>query len=189
MARPSDGGRERSHPVRTLIRKPALTRYLPQLWGIPEQQPILPTDDRGRFPDLAGDFEVLGAELEEAFRRYDRDALAGQNRFRLLYLLLIVGGATATALGALQCAAHGGKLWLGLAGAVVAGLLAPLAIAAQNGRANRAYFTNRLKAERLRSEYFVFLVGAAEYQGVDDERRLDLLRRRIAAIEDEAVAS
>jgi hypothetical protein len=189
MAAPSDGGRERSHPVRTLIRKPALSRYLPQLWGTPEQHAILSADDRSRFPDLADDFELLGAELEEPFRRYDRDALAGQNRFRLVYLLLIVGGATATALGALQCAAHGGKLWIGIAGAIVAGLLAPLAIAAQNGRSHRAYFTNRLKAERLRSEYFVFLVGAAEYDGVDDQRRLDVLRKRIAEIEDEAVAS
>jgi hypothetical protein len=180
---------ESTHPLRTLIRKPALTRYLPQLWGIPEQQPILSPDDRRGFPDLADDFELLGAELEEVFRRYDRDALAGQNRFRLVYLLLIVGGATATALGALQCAAHGGKLWLGIAGAVVAGLLAPLAIAAQSGRSQRAYFTNRLKAERLRSEYFLFLVGAAEYKATDDERRRDLLRKRIAAIEDEAAAS
>ena len=74
-------------------------------------------------------------------------------------------------------------------GAVVAGLLAPLAIAARSGRSHRAYFTNRLKAERLRSEYFVFLVGVADYDGIDEERRAEVLRKRIAAIEDEAVGS
>jgi hypothetical protein len=189
MATPSDQRADRSHPLRTLIRKPALTRYLPQLWGVPAQQAILSAEDRGRFPQLAPDFDVLSAELEGAFRQYDRDALAGQNRFRLVILLLIVGGASATALGALQCAAHGGRLWLGISEAIIAGLLAPLAVAARSGRSHRAYFTNRLKAERLRSEYFVFLVGDAEYRGIDDERRVEVLRKRIATIEDEAVGS
>lgn len=189
MSASSDERVQRSHPLRAMIRKPALTRYLPQLWGVPQQQPILSADDQGRFPDLADDFALLGGELEEAFVEYDRGALAGQNRFRLLHLLLIVGGTTATALGALQCAAHGGKLWLGIAEAIVAGLLAPLAISARSGRAHRAYFTNRLRAERLRSEYFVFLVGVGEYSGIDDRRRVEVLRRRIAAIEDEEVGS
>jgi hypothetical protein len=186
MAAPSD---ERPHPLRTLIRKPALTRYLPQVWGVPAQHPILSAEDRQEFPELAPDFDVLAAELEDAFLQYDRDALAGQNRFRLVHLLLIVGGASATALGALQCAAHGGKLWLGITEATVAGLLAPLAVAARSGRSHRAYFTNRLKAERLRSEYFVYLVGGAEYDGVDGEQRVEVLRKRIATIEDEAVGS
>ena len=190
MTASSDERVERTHPLRAMIRRPALTRHLPQLWGAPAQHPILSAADRRRFPELADDFEVLGAELEEPFVHYDRGALAGQNRFRLLHLLLIAGGAAATALGALQCAAHGGKLWLGISEAVIAGLLAPLAISARSGRAHRAYFTNRLKAERLRSEYFVFLVGAGEYSEIDDgRRRVELLRRRIAAIEDEEVAS
>lgn len=186
MAAPSD---QRPHPLRTLVRKPALTRYLPQLWGVPAQHPIVSAEDRQQFPELAPDFDVLAAELEDAFLQYDRDALAGQNRFRLVHLLLIVGGASATALGALQCAAHGGKLWLGITEATVAGLLAPLAVAARSGRSHRAYFTNRLKAERLRSEYFVYLVGGPEYDGVDGERRVEVLRQRIATIEDEAVGS
>jgi hypothetical protein len=186
MAAPSD---ERPHPLRTLIRKPALTRYLPQLLGVPAQHPILSAEDRQEFPELAPDFDVLAAELEDAFLQYDRDALAGQNRFRLVHLLLIVGGASATVLGALQCAAHGGQLWLGITEATVAGLLAPLAVAARSGRSHRAYFTNRLKAERLRSEYFVYLVGGAEYDGVDGEQRVEVLRKRIATIEDEAVGS
>jgi hypothetical protein len=189
MAAPSAERPERTHPLRTLIRKPALTRNLPQLWGVPAQHPILSAEDRRRFPELAPDFDVLAAELEDAFLQYDRDALAGQNRFRLVHLLLIAGGAAATALGALQCAALGGKLWLGIAEAIVAGSLAPLAVAARSGRSHRAYFTNRLKAERLRSEYFVFLIGGAEYDGVDDERRVEILRKRIATIEDEVAGS
>src|SRR5256885_630759 len=105
MAVPTDERPARTHPLRNLIHRPALTRYLPQLWGVPGQHPILPAEERRGFPELAPDFELLGAELEAAFLQYDRDALAGQNRFRLLHLLLIVGGTAATALGALQCAA------------------------------------------------------------------------------------
>jgi Protein of unknown function (DUF4231) len=189
MTAPSAQRAEGTHPLRTLIRKPALTRYLPQLWGVPAQHPILSAEDRRRFPELARDFDILAGELENAFSQYDRDALAGQNRFRLVHLLLIAGGAAATALGAVQCAALGGKLWLGIAEAVVAGSLAPLAVAARSGRSHRAYFTNRLKAERLRSEYFVYLVGGAEYKGVDGERRVEVLRKRIATIEDEVAGS
>jgi hypothetical protein len=189
VAAESTEHRNRSHLFRNVIRKPALTRYLPRLWGVPEQHPIMSADEQQRFPDLRHDFELLRPELDEAFLELDRDALAGQNRFRLVNLLLIVGGAAATALGAVQAAAHGGKFWLGIAEAVVAGLLAPLAIAARSGRAHRAYFTNRLKAERLRSEYFVFLVRAGEYYGLDDERRVEVLRERVAAIEDAEAGS
>ncbi|HEY3181905.1 MAG TPA: DUF4231 domain-containing protein [Gaiellaceae bacterium] len=181
--------RERSHPFRKLIRKPALTRQLPQLWGVPQQWPILSEEEQRRFPGLQDDFRVLKAELEGPFLEFDREALAGQNRFRLVNLLLIAGGAVATALGAVQAAAHGGKFWIGIAEAALAGLLAPLAIAARGGKAHRAYFTNRLKAERLRSEYFVFLARAGEYHGTSDEQRVNVLRGRIAAIEDAEVGS
>src|SRR3954447_25229599 len=101
-----------ARPIGKLIRKPALTRHLPQLWGTPGQHPILSAGDRQRYPALEQDFELLAAELEPPFREYDREALAGQNRFRLMHLLLIAGGASATVLGALQCAAHGGRPWL-----------------------------------------------------------------------------
>jgi hypothetical protein len=181
--------RERSHPFRKLIRKPALTRQLPQLWGLPQQWPILTEEEQRRFPELQGEFRVLKAELEGSFLELDRRALAGQNRFRLVNLLLISGGAVATALGAVQAAAHGGKFWIGIVEAALAGLLAPLAIAARSGKAHRAYFTNRLKAERLRSEYFVFLARAGEYRGTSDEQRVKVLRERIAAIEDAEAGS
>ena len=189
MAAESVGRRERSHLFRKLIRKPALTRYLPQLWGTPEQYPIMRVSDQERFPELKGDFELLRVELDEPFGAFDRDALAAQNRFRLLNLVLIVGGAMATALGAVQAAAHGGMFWVGIAGAALAGLLAPLAVAARSGKAHRAYFTNRLKAERLRSEYFVFLVRAGEYHALDERRRVEVLRERVAAIEDAEAGS
>jgi hypothetical protein len=181
--------RNRSNRFRTLIRKPALTRYLPQLWGAPEQYPIVPVGEQERFPNLQHEFELLRDDVGEAFLDLDRAALAGQNRFRLINLLLIVGAAAATALGAVQAAAQGGKFWLGIAEAILAGLLAPLAISARSGRAHRAYFTNRLKAERLRGEYFVFLVRAGEYHGLDEKRRVDVLRERVAAIEDAEAGS
>jgi hypothetical protein len=189
MAANADRSRTRRHPIRTLVRRPALTRYLPLLWGVPEQHPIMSVEDQRQFPGLQRDFELLRAELDESFLELDRAAIAGQNRFRLVNLLLIVGGLAATTLGAVQAAADGARFWVGITEAILAGLLAPLAIAARSGRAHRAYATNRLKAERLRSEYFVFLARAGEYQAIDEERRVEVLRERVAAIEDAEVGS
>jgi hypothetical protein len=178
-----------SHPVRNLLRKVALTSFLPQLWGLRPQWPILAEKYQQQFPELEDDFRVLRDELEPVFAELDRAALAGQNTYRLVNLLLITGGAAATALGAVQAAAAGGRFWLGIAEAVLTGLLAPLAIAARSGKAHRAYFTNRLKAERLRAEYFVFLTRAGDYAGVPDDERAGTLRSRVATIEDAEVGA
>lgn len=140
--------------------------------------------DRDAFPELADEFAVLDAELMETYRAFDQGALEAQNRFRLLRLLLLVGGALATVLGTVQAALHGGALVLGITEAVLAGLLAPLAVAARSGKSHQRYLTSRLKAERLRSEYFVYLTGGGEYAPLDHGERRRLLGRTVAAIED-----
>lgn len=145
--------------------------------------------DRASFPELTDEFAVLDAELMETFKAFDHDALEAQNRFRLLQLLLLVGGAVATVLGTVQAALHGGALALGVTGAVLAGLLAPLALAARSGKSHRRYLTSRLKAERLRSEYFVYLAGAGEYASLDRGERRRLLGQTVAAIEDSETGS
>jgi hypothetical protein len=147
----------------------------------------MPAAERAAFPELSDEFAVLDAELMPVFRALDHTAQEAQNRFRLVQLLLIVGGATATVLGAIQAALHGGELVLGISEAALAGLLVPLAIAARTGTSHRAYLTSRLKAERLRSEYFVYLAAAGEYAALDSGGRRELLVRSVAAIEDSEV--
>jgi len=170
--------------------KPVLLKRLPKLlWRPGEHWPFMSQADRDAFPELAEEFAVLDAELMETFRAFDNDALEAQNRFRLLQLLLLVGGAVATVLGTVQAALHGGALALGITEAVLAGLLAPLAVAARSGKSHRRYLTSRLKAERLRSEYFVYLAGAGEYASHDRGERRRLLGQTVAAIEDSEAGS
>jgi hypothetical protein len=170
--------------------KPVLLKRLPKLrWRPGEDWPFMSQETRDAFPELGDEFTVLDAELMETFIAFDHDALEAQNRFRLLQLLLLVGGAIATILGTVQAALDGGALALGIAEAVLAGLLAPLAVAARSGKSHRRYLTSRLKAERLRSEYFVYLVGAGEYASLNRSERRRLLGQTVAAIEDSEAGS
>lgn len=165
--------------------KPILLNRLPKLrWRPGEDWPFMSQADREAFPELADEFALLDAELMETFRTFDHDALEAQNRFRLIHLLLLAGGAVATVLGTIQAAFHGGALALGITEAVLAGLLAPLAVAAGSGKSHRRYLTSRLKAERLRSEYFVYLASAGDYAALDGGKRRRLLRQTVAAIKD-----
>jgi hypothetical protein len=167
------------------MKRPALLRRLPLLrWKRPEAYPLVASDAQARFPTLRDDFALLEGELMPTFRVHDTAALEAQNRFRLLQLLLIAGGMLATVLGTIQAALHGGNIALGIAEALLAGLLAPLAVSARSGRSHRRYLTSRLKAERLRSEYFVFLVRAGEYAQLDKPARRELLARRVADIDE-----
>ena len=180
------GGSFTLGPVRigALIRKPSLIRRLPQLrWRQGDEWPIVGAAQRAEFPEFEADFDVLDAVLVPAYRRFDSAALEAQNRFRRNQLLLISGGATATVLGIIQAALGGGAVVLGLAEAVLAALLASLVVA-QGGKAHRHFLNSRLKAERLRSEYFVFLTRAAGYAELSEEKRRALLRRTVTEVED-----
>jgi hypothetical protein len=170
--------------IAALIRKPSLTRRLPQLrWRQGDEWPIVSAAQRAEFPEFETDFGVLDAVLVPAYRRFDGEALEAQNRFRRMQLLLISGGATATILGIIQAALGGGAAALGIAEAILAGLLASLAVG-QSGKAHRHFLNSRLKAERLRSEYFVFLTRSSGYAGLTDERRRALLGRTVAEVAD-----
>jgi hypothetical protein len=174
----------------TSMPRPVLLKRLPKLrWRPAEDWPFMSQANREAFPELAEEFAVLDAELMETFRAFDHDALEAQNRFRLLQLLLLVGGAVATVLGTVQAALDGGALALGITEAVLAGLLAPLAVAARSGKSHHRYLTSRLKAERLRSEYFVYLAGAGGYAALERGERRRLLGLTVAAIADSEAGS
>ena len=159
------------------------SRPLPGCVGGPasatRSSPGAPASPRPRSRD---DLAILDAELLPDFYELDEAALHAQNTYRLGQAVVIVGGAIATALGAVQAALGGGIAGIAIAEALVAGALTG-AVAYLRGRhAQRDYFTSRLKAERLRSEYFVFLGRIAPYDAAEPERRLEALRNRVAEV-------
>ena len=156
-----------------------LFKRLPQLrWKPPEDQEIIPLEAQKQCPELAADFKTLAEELMPHFRELDANALRLQNEFRLEQVLLIFGGTLATILGALHASL--GAVWCGIIESVLAAALSAIAMRAKATRAQQRYFTDRLKAEKLRAEYFLFLSRVGNY--ADDSARLRQLIRRVAEI-------
>lgn len=163
--------------------KPALVAKFPRVrWRAAERNPLVQPDLRDASPALDVDLEILDRELLPDFYDFDEAALRAQNTFRLGQLFVIFGGATATTLGAVQAALGGGVAEVGIVEALVAGALAGAVSYVRGRQAQRDYFTSRLKAERLRSEYFLFLGRVAPYDTTGDDERLARLRQQLGRI-------
>jgi hypothetical protein len=67
-----------------------------------------------------------------------------------------------------------------IAQAVITGILVGLTVVIRSRRAQQGYFTTRLKAEQVKSEFFLFLARTGDYSGED---RQDVLLDRVEAIE------
>jgi Protein of unknown function (DUF4231) len=163
--------------------KPAFLALRPRLfWRPGERYPLVSPELRDASPALAEDFGILERELLPDFYELDEGALQAQNTFRLTQIFVIVGGATTTLLGAVQAALGGGVTEIGIAEALVAGMLAAAVAYVRGRQAQREYFTTRLKAEQLRSEYFLFLARVPPYDMDDDDERLRGLRDQVSKI-------
>jgi len=165
-----------------LIQRPKL------VWKPGPAYALVDKEKRPQWPELAEDFETLDEVLVPVYDTLDADALRAQNSFRRGQVLIILGGSVATAIGAVQAALGGGSLVIGFLGAVVAGGLTTLTAIVRGQDAQKQYFTTRLKAERLRGEYFLFLGRLAPYDDPDRAKRRSALADRVVAIEDEAPA-
>jgi hypothetical protein len=160
----------------------ALFKRLPSLrWSLPRDQPIVPADAQTQSPAFSEDFKTLEDELMPHFRELDSEALRVQNQFRLDQVTLIFGGALATILGALHASlGAGAALWAGIVESVLATALSAVALRLQGTRAQARYLSDRLKAERLRTEYFLFLGHVGTY--ANEQERLRCLILRVADI-------
>ena len=159
-----------------------LFKRLPSLrWSPPRDQLIVPAEAQTQSPAFSDDFKTLEDELMPHFRELDAEALRVQNQFRLNQVMLIFGGALATILGALH-ASLGARpaVWAGIVESVLAALLSAVAMRLQGTHAQERYFSDRLKAEKLRTEYFLFLGRVGTY--ADEQERLPCLVRRVADI-------
>jgi hypothetical protein len=142
---------------------------------------IVPLDARKDLPDLEADFDILEERMMESFRRLENESLRAQNHFRWQQLILISGAVITTTFGAIQAAMQGAAKWPGLTEGVIASVLAAVAFIAKQTDSQKKYFSNRLKTETLRGEYFLFLGRVGAYK--DDADRVQNLIRRVAEIE------
>src|SRR5438876_2898983 len=113
-------------------------------WRPKVDEQIIPTDIQANNPAFAKDFAFLNTELVKYFQVLDNEALQGQNQFRLDQIILIVGSALATVLGAIQ-AAFLSSAWFGGGETVLTIILAGVALRSRALKAQERYFTNRLK--------------------------------------------
>ena len=131
-------------------------------------------------PALAADLAVWDEQLESRFRRLDHRARILQNQFWRQRVTLIAGGLVATSLATVQAAMGGGVLLLAVSQSVLTGLLAGLTVLVRSRRAQQGYLSARLKAERIKSEFFLFLARADSYAQGDP---LASLLREVDGIE------
>jgi hypothetical protein len=165
------------------VRAPAFLAALPRLYWRPHERYPLVADEVGSAaPALADDLATLERELLPDFYDLDEAAQRAQNGFRLGQVVVICGGGTATALGAVQAAMGGGVAAIGIAEALVAGALTGTVAYVRGRQARQEYYTSRLKAEQLRGEYFLFLGRIAPFDGDDADRRLASLRETVSTI-------
>ena len=138
----------------------------------PTDSPLLPGDADERYPELAPDFRLWRDEVEQQFRQLDHEAQLLQNQFWRQRVTLVIGGLLATMLGAYQAARGGGQEVVALGQAVLTGCLTGVAALARSRRAQQGYLTARLKAERIKSEFFLFLARVGDYASEDREDRV-----------------
>jgi len=166
---------------------PALLKRSPRFFWRPKEDerwdddwPVVPLEPLAGYQALESDLALWRGQLEFSFRKLDHRAKILQNRFWRQRVLLITGGLVATSLATAQAAIGGGNVILAVLQAGLTGLLAGLTVLIRSRRAQQGYLSARLKAERIKSEYFLFLAMAGDYQG---ERRVRLLQQQVEDIE------
>lgn len=153
-----------------------LPRFRPLLRA---EEEIIPPEEQNNYPDFASDFTTLQNVLLPTFREVDNEALRSQNLYRWIYIILILGGALVTIVAILQIAFLNYS-WIAFIGTAIATMLAVATGFLQSFKYQERYFNARLGAERLRSEYFLFLSYSGLY--ANDQDRVQKLEQRIIEI-------
>lgn len=159
---------------------PALLKRFPRLFRQPpEDEPwsgdraLVPLESLTNYQTLEADIALWIRQLEPRFRKLDHRAQKMQNQFWRQRVMLIAGGLLATSLATVQAALGGGNVYLAAFQAVLTGLLAGLTVLIRSRRAQRGYLSARLRAEQIKSEFFLFLARAGGYAEGDRVSRLE----------------
>jgi len=157
---------------------PALLKRFPRLLRQPREdepwpgdRPLMPPESLTKYQTLEADIAVWD-QLEPRFLKLDHRAQNLQNQFWRQRVMLIAGGLLATSLATVQAAVGGGNVYLAAIQAVLTGLLAGLTVLIRSRRAQRGYLSARLRAEQIKSEFFLFLARAGDYAEGDPVIRL-----------------
>jgi hypothetical protein len=162
---------------------PALLKRFPLWYRRPTDHPFVLAGARAAAPSLHDELAYLDESVVPRFRELEHSALRAQHSFRLAGVLLIVGSATAASLGAAQTAIGGGSLPVGIAEGVVAAFVSGMLVYTRGRRFQQRYLTSRVAAERMKSQYFLFLARAGIYETGTDRQRRDALGRALDRIE------
>jgi hypothetical protein len=133
----------------------------------------VPPANRDAFPDLADDFAFLDRELMPAFAEFDLRAQRAQNRYWRQQLSLVAGALLISVFGAVQAGLRD-EVWPGLVVGLLAAAMGAVTATLRQRDVQRAYLMARIKAERLRGLYFMYLTGLDAY-GDPGSRRKALL--------------
>jgi hypothetical protein len=152
-------------------------------YRLPSDYPFVSDEQRTAAPLLEAELTRLERELVPRFRTLDHEALVAQHWFHLGTVVLILGSSVAAALGAVQAALGGGVLGIGIAEAIVGAFVAGVVVYIRGRRFQQTYFTKRLQAERLKSQYYLYVARAGGYAVEDDRVRAKLLARTLDRIE------
>jgi hypothetical protein len=138
------------------------------------------------FEEIKADIEYMNHELLRLFRQRDHEAKHQQNRYRLYQICYLILAAIAAALGASQALALAGNPdsvpWWSAAETIVALLVTFLASISGRQMPLPLWLMNRQRAERLRQEYFRYLMHVPPYDNPVAYQREMLLSRRAADI-------
>jgi hypothetical protein len=144
-----------------------------------ESSPIVEPADRAEHPALEPDFAQLDEIVVEPFRKSDVEALKNQNAYRWQQVVIIIGSALVSVLGAFQAAYSGWRGW-GVAVVLASGAVAAAGKYAKDRNSLKNFLSSRMQAERLRGEYFWFLARIKPYDSAD---RVAALRHAVANIQ------
>lgn len=142
----------------------------------PADLPWLPAADDQHYRALWEDLKAVHEDLMPTFKTADRAALRAQNAFRGAQVTLILGGAVIAILGSLQAALGDSVTWPSVAQLVVGGVLTWVGSMQTKLETQQRYLKQRLVAERLRGEAFLFL-GRIGYPADLDPARMQLAAR------------
>jgi hypothetical protein len=136
--------------------------------------------------EIFNDLEFMEYEMLRLFRDRDHRAKYNQNRYRRRQIFFLILAVSATLVGSLQVVALGSNPEIMPLFAFLETLIALFTafLAALGGREppQQQWLTNRLRAEQMRQEYFLYLTRMPPYDEVGGYQRRMLLSRRAADI-------
>ncbi len=165
------------------MRNVTLFKRFPKMRFKPTKEPPIDAEKQKEFSvPYQEEFAAAEKVLHDRFARLDEQAERMQNQFRRQQVILILGGALITMLGAVQAAFNELRV-PGVLEAIIAGSLTIFAYYVRDTKTQQKYLDNRLKAEELRGELFLFLAQVSPYDEGSLEKRQRLLEKRAVQIE------